>query len=218
MTVRDAFTAEELEAIRVATQRAERETGGELVCVIVNRCDAYLAPLWQAVALGSIGAAATAAILYAALDVWAQPPSLWIFMPALLGAALGLLTVCLVPPARRWLTPPPVLARRVDRRAAAAFLDEEIFDTRDRTGVLLFVALFEHQIRILPDRGVDEQVPEESWREIASQLTTGLRGGRRGEAIVRAIEACGQLLVDHGVRRRQDDRNELADEPRLLDE
>ena len=30
--------------------------------------------------------------------------------------------------------------RRVDRRAAVAFLAEEIFDTRDRTGVLIFVS------------------------------------------------------------------------------
>jgi putative membrane protein len=218
LTVRNQFTAQELEAIRAATQRAERETGGELVCVIVNRCDTYLAPVWQAVALGSMGGAAVAGIVYAFADSWARTPFLWILLPALLGAAFGLLALWLLPPARRWLTPPAVLAKRVDRRAAAAFLDEEIFDTRDRTGLLLFVALFEHQIRILPDRGIEQRVPEESWQQIASQLTAGLRSHRRGEAIVHAITACGELLVDQGVSRRQDDQNELADEPRLLNE
>jgi len=218
LTVRSRFTDQELEAIRSATQEAETETGGELVCVIVNRCDSYLAPVWQAAAFGSVGGAAAAGIAYASLDSWVLTPYLWILMPALIGAALGLLTVWLVPPAHRWLTPAPVLARRVDRRAAAAFLDEEIFNTRDRTGVLLFVALFEHQIRILPDRGVEKRVPEESWQEIASRLSAGLRGGRPGEAIVEAIHGCGKLLVEHGVGRRQDDENELADEPRLSDE
>jgi putative membrane protein len=218
LTVRSQFTDQELEAIRSATREAETKTGGELVCVIVNRCDSYLAPIWQAAALGSVGGAAAAGIAYASLDSWVLNPFLWILMPALIGAALGLLTLWLVPPARRWLTPAPVLARRVDRRAAVAFLDEEIFNTRDRTGVLLFVALFEHQIRILPDRGIERSVPEESWQRIASRLTRALRGGRRGEAIVEAIHRCGDLLVDHGVDRRQDDENELADEPRLLNE
>lgn len=218
MTVRDQFTDQELEAIRAATQRAELETGGELVCVIVNRCDTYLAPMWQAAAFGSMGGALAAGISHAFSNSWILTPFLWILMPPLIGAALGLLTVWLLPPARRWLTPPPVLARRVDRRAAAAFLEEEIFDTRDRTGVLLFVALFEHQIRILADHGIQQRVPEENWQQIASQLTGNLRSGRRGEAIVDAIEACGNLLVDHGVGRRADDQNELDDKPRLLDE
>jgi len=218
LTVRDQFTDQELEAIRAATQRAERETGGELVCVIVSRCDTYLAPMWQAAAFGSMGGALVAGIYLALWNSWVLTPFAWILMPPLLGAALGLLTVWLLPPARRWLTPQPVVARRVDRRAAAAFLEEEIFDTRDRTGVLLFVALFERQIRILADRGIQQRVPEESWQQIASHLTAALRSGRRGEAIVNAVEASGKLLVDHGVGRREDDQNELDDEPRLLDE
>ena len=218
MNIRDQFTDQELEAIRSATHEAEKETGGELVCVIVNRCDSYQAPIWQATALGAVGGAVVASAFYVSASVWILTPLSWILLPPLMGAALSLLTVWLLPAVRRRLTPPPILTRRVDRRAAAAFLNEEIFDTQDRTGVLLFVALFEHQIRILTDRGVDRHVPQTDWQPIADRLTAGLRSGRRTEAIVEAIAACGKLLVGHGVARRQDDQNELTDEPRLLDE
>ena len=218
MSVRDQFTDRELEAIRLATQEAELKTGGELVCVIVNRCDTYQGPIWQAATLGSVGGAVAAGIAWAWVDPWVLTPLAWILLPSLVGATLGLSAAWFVPSLRRWLTPAPVLDRRVDRGAAAAFLEEEVFATRERTGVLLFIALLEHQIRVLPDRGVEERVPEESWQPISDQLVAGLRSGRRGEAIVKAIAACGALLVVHGVARRQDDQNELADEPRLLDD
>lgn len=218
MSVRDQFTRQELEAIRLATREAEKETGGELVCVIVNRCDTYQAPLWQAAALGAIGGAAVAGLWYGFREVWFPGPLFWILLPPILGAALTLLTVSWLTPLRRWLIPPPILERRVDRRAAAAFLDEEIFNTRDRTGVLLFVALFEHQIRILTDSGIDQRVPEGRWQSIADRLTGDLRSGKPGGAIVEAIRACGNLLSEHRVTRQEDDQNELGDEPRLLDE
>jgi putative membrane protein len=116
------------------------------------------------------------------------------------------------------LVPSDVLDRRVDRRAAAAFLSEEVFDTRDRTGVLLFIALFEHRIRVLTDRGVGQRIADEGWQPIVDRLTEGLRQPRPGPAIVEAIGAAGDLLAAAGVGRRTDDSNELDDSPRLLDE
>lgn len=218
MAVRDQFTDAELEAIRAATQLAEKETGGELVCVIVNRSDTYIAPLWQAAALGSVGAATLAGLIPTATEVWLSNPLVWIVLPSLAGAAIGASLTLLLPSLRRWLVPAAVMSRRVDRRAAAAFLEEEIFDTRDRTGVLLFVTLFEHQIRVLTDRGVERRIPAERWQPMIDRLIAGLRRRRPAEAIVEAIESCGALLVEHGVGRRADDRNELANRPRLRDE
>jgi len=218
LTVRDQFTDAELEAIRAATQRAEEETGGELVCVIVNRSDTYLAPVWQAMALGAVGGVAAAGMVHTITEIWGPNLLAWILLPALLGVILGSTTVWSLPPLRRWLVPAEVMRRRVDRRAATAFLDEEIFDTRDHTGVLLFVTLFEHQIRVLADRGVEAHVAAADWQPIVARLTNGLRSQSPGQAIVDAIDACGTLLVERGVSRRSDDRNELEDEPRLLDE
>ena len=45
-----------------------------------------------------------------------------------------------------------------------------------------------------------------------------MRSRRASSALIEAVEACGKLLVDHGIERAEDDVNELADGPRLSDE
>jgi len=218
LAVADHFSAQELEAVRVATREAETKTGGEFVCVIVERCDSYEASVWKAATLGALGAAALAALWQAVRGGWGFAPVPWVLLPPLIGAALGLLAVLLIPPLQRLLIPAGVVERRVDRRAAVAFLDEEIFATRDRSGVLIFVALFEHQIRILRDKGIEEKIAPAEWTEITETLARGLRRGRPGPPLVRAVEDAGELLAQARVERREDDRNELSDEPRLYDD
>lgn len=218
MAVTDFFSEQELEAVRAATLAAESQTGGELVCVIVERCDSYEASWWKVATLGALAGATLASLWYSSRGGWSAPDAPWILLPPVIGAAAGLLLVLLAPQLQRLLIPPKVIQRRVDRRAAVAFLDEEIFATRDRTGVLIFLALFEHQIRILRDKGVEDKISPSAWSEIADALTRGLRSGHPGSALVRAIEASGNLLTKSGVARRADDRDELSNEPRLYDE
>ena len=211
------LTADDLATIRRETQAAEARTGGELVCVLVRRCDAYEGVPWKGAALGAI-AGVLGATLWEALAAGWGPPSYYFYaLTTLLGAALGLLGVATLPTVARLLIPPEVLDRRVDRRAAVAFLEEEIFDTRDRTGVLLFVAFFEHRVRILADTGINDRVDPEIWSSIAGELTRGLRAGRARDALLEAIQACGEAL-EQSVARRRDDRNELSDEPRVHDD
>lgn len=218
MSIRRQFTAEELEAIREATRNAERLTGGEVVCVIVRQSDIYEASVWKAATFGALGGTFLAGLWVTYTDAWIGSVLPWILLPSIIGAAIGTLLIRAIPALRRALIPPQSMDLRVDRRAAAAFLHEEIFDTRERTGVLVFVSLFEHGIRILRDKGVEEQIQKEAWEPIVEGLSKALRTGRKGPAIEAAVEACGNLLMEHGVARRPDDENELSDEPRLYDD
>lgn len=149
-------------------------------------------------------------------DRWLLTPALWAALPPVVGAALGLLAVLATPSWRRLLVGHDTLERRVRMRAAQAFLDEELFATRDRTGVLLFVALFERRVEIVCDEGVRRKVPEGVWPEVASELARGLRTHQAGPALVAAVERCGVLLEAHGVERRPDDADELSNDPRIL--
>lgn len=209
------LTSEDLAAIREATEAAEARTGGELVCVLVRQCDSYYGSHWKAATLGAIGGAAVAGLWQTATHGW-MANSLYVLpLFTLLCAAAGFLTVVAIPIVRRLLVPTDVLDRRVDRRAALAFLVEEVFKTRDRTGVMIFVGFFEHRVRILADSGIHERVEPGAWDEIAGELTRGLRANRGREALIDTIEMCGRVLEEHGVDRRPDDVNELSDEPRV---
>jgi putative membrane protein len=96
-------------------------------------------------------------------------------------------------------------------RAAAAFLEAEVFATRDRTGVLIFLALFEHRVVVLADSGIAARVEPGAWKGISDRLAAGIREGRAAAALIEAIGACGRLLAERRVERRPDDVSELPD-------
>ena len=67
----------------------------------------------------------------------------------------------------------------MDGRAAEAFVEERVFATEKRTGVLIFVALFEHRVVVLADEGIREQVPSDAWDGIARESRRGSERGTR---------------------------------------
>jgi putative membrane protein len=207
------FSPADLETIRTAVQEAEARTSGEIVPYVVERSDEYSTAAWKGAALGALLGPAVALALHRWTDVWGWPLEIWIVLPALLGGAAGYL-LALLPPVRRWMVGEPLLDARARRRAAAAFLEAEVFGTRERTGILLFVSLFERRVVLLADSGIHQKVEEKAWEEITQRLARGIREGRPGPAMVEAIRACGELLERHGVERRTDDRDELSNDLR----
>ncbi|MGD8439931.1 MAG: TPM domain-containing protein, partial [Holophagae bacterium] len=118
---------------------------------------------------------------------------------------------------RRWLIGDRLLELRARQRAAAAFLEEEVFATRDRTGILIFVALFEQQVVVLGDAGINRVVPEGAWQQIVDDVVRGVRQGRPTEALIQAIGDSGRLLEAHRLEIRPDDIDELDNELRVRD-
>lgn len=213
MTSDRFFTQADLDAIQAAVREAEERTSGEIVPYVVDRSDEYPTAAWKGAALGAILGPFVALALYRWSSIWGIPAEWWIALPAPLGGAVGYL-LSLLPPVRRWMVGEETLESRTRRRAGVAFLDQEVFNTRERTGILLFVSLFERRVVLLADSGIDEKVEEGKWEEITQRLAGEIRRGRPGPAMVEAIRACGELLARHAVERRADDRNELRDELR----
>lgn len=201
--------------IAAAVAAAERDTSGEIVPYVVGRCDDYESAVWRAATLLALLAALLAAVAATRLEVWGVPRWAWIAAPPAAGAALGVLLTAWIDPLRRLLVAAEELELRARRRAALAFLEEEVFATRDRTGILIFVALFEHRVVILGDSGIHAAVPETAWRTIAEGLVRAIRERRTTDGLVEAIGLCGALLAEHRLAPRPDDVDELADMPRL---
>ncbi len=155
------------------------------------------------------------AVAHWAGGLWGLPFDLFIAVPPALGAGLGYLLVALSPALRRALTPAELLAARVAQRAAVAFLEEEVFATRERTGILIFVAIFERRVVVLGDAGINARVAQHEWDAIVAEIVAGIKKGTPGAAMVNAIRACGALLARPGIERRADDTDELSDHVRL---
>ena len=217
MNPRDFFSSADREAIRQAAADAESGTAGEVVPYVVGRCDDYGEAAWKGAALLGLLAAVGTAIADRQLGFWGEGASITA-LAAGFGVLGGYLAVRTLPTLARWLTPAGILEERVRRRAEAAFLEEEVFNTRDRTGVLLFLALFEHRVVVLGDEGINRAVEPEEWGAITESVAAGIRAAQPASALVDAIGACGKLLAERRVERRPDDDNELADDLRMRDE
>ncbi len=210
------FSDEDLKTIRLATERAESRTSGEVVSYCVTRCDEYPEATLKACGLGAAIAVLAATCWHAWAGFWGTD-LLFILAPPWIGAVIGWL-LARSSAVRRFLVNGELMERRVRLRAESAFLEEEIFKTRDRTGVLLFLSVFEHKVVVLADEGINALVEPSEWKGISDALAQGIREGRAAQALVQAIEACGKLLEHRRVERREDDVNELGDDLRIRHE
>lgn len=212
--MRALFSEADLEAIKQATSSAEGNTAGEIVPYIVKRVIDHDEARWRGATLGALAAALSAGLVSTFGDYWGGWGVWWISLPPLVGAGLGYLIAGLEP-IERFFIAQDHLERAARLRAEAAFLEEGVFKTRDRTGVLVFLSLFERQAVILADEGIHRAVPKEEWQELVDQLVAGIRAGRAAQALVEVIGRCGGLLEHYRVARRHDDRDELSDAPRI---
>lgn len=203
--------------IREAVKEAEGRTSGEIVPYVVGSSDSYAAAYWLSALLGALAVPLLAALAFERLDVWSVPWAVWMTTPALAGAAVGYFAAAAIEPWRRILIGDATLDRRTQRRAAVAFLEEEVFKTRDRTGVLVFLSLFEHRVVVMGDEGINRAVGEGAWRQMVDGIVAGIRSGRAADALVEAILECGALLEEHQLAIRPDDTDELSDELRRHD-
>ncbi len=203
------FGEADREAIRGAVEEAERRTAGEIVPYVVPASDTYAGASWSGAALGAMALPVVAWAVHFLGGFWGGQLVLWMVLPPAAGAALGYLLAS-IPALRRRLAGAETMDLRVRRRAAVAFLEEELFATRERTGILLFLSLFEHRVVVLGDSGINERVEQGEWDGVVRIVVDGIHAGRPGEAVAAAVRECGALLERHGVARRADDADELA--------
>jgi putative membrane protein len=101
------------------------------------------------------------------------------------------------------------------KRAENAFLEEEVFNTRHRTGIMIFISFFEHEVIVMADRGISKVVDQKEWDKIVAVIIQNIRIGKVADGIVLAIQRCGELLLERGFVQTPDDVNELRDDLRI---
>lgn len=83
--------------------------------------------------------------------------------------------------------------------------------TKERNGVLIFVAPKAHKFAVFGDTGVHAKCGEPFWRALVGEMSGHFKQARFTEGIIHAIGKAGDLLAEH-FPRKTDDRNELPDE------
>lgn len=209
------FTESDKALIRDAVGEAEKSTSGEIVPFFVNESDKYeetnlrAALYFALLALGSAGV-----LSYSwSLPFVITPLEVVIFTIVL--SAIGYLISKFVDPIRKWLTPNEMMLERVQQRALVAFLSEEIFNTENRTGIIILISHFEHLVEVLGDSGINAKVDQKDWQHVVDVILEGIKAGKPAEGIANGVKKCGELLVAAGVDKPAGNPNELSDDIRL---
>jgi len=202
MTARQLFTQEEKQRIEAAVKAAELKTSGEIVPMVVD--ESYDYPRAEILGGGIL------ALFLAALLVWfSGHDSVWLFLPLfilLFFACKSLLHH--VPGLKRRLIHPAEIAAEVEEKALVAFIEQGLHHTRDSTGILILVSLFERRVHVLADQGINSVVAPQVWDEIVAIVTDGIKQNRTCDAICKAVARCGELLTEN-FPRKEDDTDEL---------
>jgi len=200
----DYFSAPEQERIRAAVAAAEQRTAGEIVPQIVDASFDY--PRAETFGAGFF------ALGLATLLSWGfGDSSVWIFLPLfLLGYLPCKWLIRSFPGLHRLLIRPEEMTAEVEEKAMLSFFELGVHRTRERTGILILISLFERRVQLLADEGINAKVAHETWEEVVATITAGLHSDNACDALCAAIEQCAAILEQH-FPRRSDDKNELPD-------
>ncbi|RFS18941.1 TPM domain-containing protein [Chitinophaga silvatica] len=98
------------------------------------------------------------------------------------------------------------------QRAKEVFDSLDMGKTRLHNGVLVYVAIKDHQFAILGDQGIHDKVGNDFWTKEADLLIGHFQRNRIVEGIEACIEEIGASLRTHFPHEAGDDINELPDD------
>ena len=190
------LTDTERDRVAGAIRDAESRTAGEIVVVVAARASAYRSvPLLYAL----IGGLAMPWLL-----IWLTDLSAARIFAMQLVAALILLVLFSLPQRRSSFVPAFIRRARCREAAAREFLARGLTRTRERTGVLIYVAAAEHYAEVVADSGIAGNVDEQVWRDTITELIEAIRAGRAAEGLVAAVYRAGEILAEHAPVRAAD--------------
>jgi putative membrane protein len=200
------LTHKEKEALAGVVKEAERKTSGEIVVLVVGESGDYRSVLFLCVLCGI--ALGTLVALVDSRFSWRYAFLEW----QLAGAAIGTV-FSTIKSVRRLCLGQARLAKTVHEAALAHFLIQGVSETRDRTGILLYVSEFERRVEIVADRAVHLKLGKGFWDSQVAGVCKSLREKKAFEGIGKAVKEMGGLL-EHHFPRREDDTNELPNDVR----
>lgn len=219
MNLKQRFKDEELQRIKTAVKNAEEKISGEIVPVIVERSGDYTIALYK----GSLIGASLTFVSMVVLDRFVINDAvntlfydpLFILLVVILGGVLGAVIPHFSDSIKRLLVARSYQDLVTKQCAENAFLDEEVFNTRQRTGIMIFVSFFEHEVIVMADKGISKVVDQKEWDKIVQDIITEIKDGKVIEALENGIKRCGDILLEKGFRKTIDDVNELRDDLRV---
>ena len=199
------LTAGERLQIEARIAEAEKRTSGEIVVMVVP--SSYHYPL-----ASMTGSSLLAVLLGIAVALLAGRESMWFFLEVF-GFSFIVLHELIkrIPFLKRFFVTASDMKEEVEEAAIQSFYHRNINLTVDHTGILIYISLFEHNVRVIADQGINAKVDRNVWQEIVDTIICGIKSKGQAAAICAAVDRCAEILAAH-FPLKADDRNELAND------
>ena len=83
--------------------------------------------------------------------------------------------------------------------------------TRERNGVLIYVAPRVRKFAIIGDVAIHQRCGDGFWKDVAAEITGHFKKGEFTDGIIHAIRRAGALMAQH-FPRHDGDKNQLSDD------
>ena len=97
-------------------------------------------------------------------------------------------------------------------RAVQVFDTLKMHQTKDRNGVLFYLAVVDKRFAILGDKGINDAVAEDFWENIKEHMASLFKQGQFTQGLIDGIQMAGEQLGQHFPYQGDSDINELPDE------
>lgn len=215
---------EELEKIKVAVREAESKTAGEIATAFIKESDSYA--VYELMFSVICGFVYFVVMMFFSGSIENTIKNMfWDYSTDHLLIFYGLSTFLVIfifyflaniPVLDRLIVPKSVMRQKVNQRAVCHFMESGVYNTKDRTGILIFISGLEHRVDLLADKGISEKIPQEKWDSIVNHIIDGIKSGEMVKHLTESIARCGELLAEF-YPIQPDDVNELKDDIAILE-
>jgi len=206
MSIHDFFVADTRKRVSAAIAAIEEHTAAEVVVTVRRRSGHYR----QA----DLHAGIACAFLALLVLLFAESEFETAWMPAeVVGAfVFGVFVASGIPSIRRRLTSRRWMRENARTAARAAFYDLGVARTRGRTGLLVYVSMFERRVEVVPDIGVKPAELGTEWAAALERMEQAVRGRPDVDRFLAALGALAAPLA-RALPAQPDDLDELPNEP-----
>ena len=218
------FSKEDLKQINKAVQKAESKTSGEIATAFIKESYDYaIYELIFAVICGFLYFVIMMFFVYE-VEIFIKQ-MFWDYSNNYLLLFYGFSTflvisifyfIANISMIDRLIVSKKIMKQKVKERAVRHFMESGVYNTRDRTGILIFISFLERRIELIADKGINEKIPQEKWNSIVENIIQGIKSDKVIEKLKESILECGELLEKH-FPIKPDDTNELSDDVTILE-
>jgi uncharacterized membrane protein len=97
----------------------------------------------------------------------------------------------------------------IGKLAQEEFYNLKMNETRDKTGILIYILLSSRRFYIVADEGINSRVEQKTWDDIRNNMESQFKIGHFVEGVVTTIDNVGRVLSQF-FPIKTDDTNELS--------